>query len=74
MSEIETLAKGLTGEHLRILDALASDQKLGLATRNQDRLRRTLRTRGLIAYCGKPVRWQLSPLGIQVRDYLKGRS
>lgn len=68
---IEELARGLTEAHLDILDRLHRGMPLRPASRHQDRLRRTLRQRGLIAYCGKPVRWQISGDGLTLRAYLE---
>lgn len=47
----------------RILELLSAEQKIGPATRAEDDFRRHLRTRGLIAYCGKPLRWQITEAG-----------
>ncbi|KMS58786.1 hypothetical protein V473_07235 [Sphingobium cupriresistens LL01] len=69
--EIERAATGLDAQHLSVLDALAEGRRLGLASRNQDKIRRKLRERGLIAYCGNPKRWQISGDGLAVRATMK---
>lgn len=64
------MSEGIDHQHLAILSALAMGQKLPLASRHQDKLRRKLRALGLIAYCGKPVRWQISEAGLSVREHM----
>lgn len=54
MSETET----------KILRRLANGDRLPAATRVQDMSRQKLRKQGLIAYCGKPARWQISAKGL----------
>lgn len=67
---IQVKANGLNADHLAVLAALVYGFKLGLATRHQDKVRRKLRDRGLIAYCGKPVRWQITADGLAVHAYM----
>jgi hypothetical protein len=42
-----------------------------IADRADDRERQRLRRLGLIAYCGRPHRWQISSLGLAVRRHLE---
>lgn len=65
------VARKLTPAQVAILDALANGRKLGLADRPEDRARQGLRKAGLIAFCGKPLRWQISAAGLAVRKRLE---
>jgi hypothetical protein len=70
--EVERLSADLNGHHLLVLDILSkTNGRLELASREQDVIRRKLRERGLIAYCGKPKRWQISAKGLAVRAFMK---
>lgn len=64
------VARKLSADQVAILDALADGRKLGLADRAEDRARQGLRKLGLIAYCGKPNRWQISADGLALRAHL----
>lgn len=65
------VARRLTPAQVAILEALANERRLGLADRAEDRARQGLRKTGLIAYCGKPLRWQISASGLAVRAHLE---
>lgn len=68
---IAEIAKGLSKAHFRFLDAIYSGRKPGLADRDEDKVRQKCRRLGLVAWCGKPVRWQITGLGLAVRNYLE---
>lgn len=70
MTDLAKLAAGLTEAHLEVLNRLYENVPLRLASREQDKIRRTLRERGLIAHCGKPKRWQISGDGLTLRRHL----
>jgi hypothetical protein len=67
----EQIAAVMKMVHLDTLNRLASGQRLGPATRAHDHVRQRLRQLGLIAYCGKPKRWQISALGLEVLAILE---
>lgn len=71
MTDLSKLAASLSAHHIDILDRLAEGRPLKLASRDQDKLRRTLRQAAAIAHCGKPKRWQISGDGLQLRRYLQ---
>lgn len=72
MDDVAKIAAGLTKDHLRFLDDVAEGRRMRLADRAEDRVRQHCRRLGLVAWCGKPVRWQISGLGLAVRAHLLG--
>lgn len=68
---VADVAAKLTEAQRNILDRLATGLRLGLADREDDRARQSLRKQGLIAYCGKPLRWQLSSKGLALAQHLE---
>ena len=72
--EIEAVAQiatGLTKAHFSFLDDIYAGRKPRLADRAEDKVRQKCRRLGLVAWCGKPVRWQISALGLAVRAHLE---
>jgi len=70
-SDAREIAARLTKAHFRFLDDLYAVRPLRLADRVEDRVRQKCRRLGLVAWCGKPVRWQISGLGLAVRAELE---
>jgi hypothetical protein len=70
---VSAILPRLTEAQRDILDRLAEGRKLGVADRADDRARQGLRRKGLIAYCGTPMRWQISALGLSVRSALRSQ-
>jgi len=71
MTDPHEIAAKLTKAHFRFLDDVRNEQELRLADRSEDRIRQKCRRLGLVAWCGKPVRWQISGLGLAVRAILQ---
>lgn len=72
MNAAEIAAK-LTKAHYRFLDDVYAERRLKCADREEDRVRQKCRRLGLVAWCGKPVRWQIAPLGLAVRAILQAK-
>lgn len=68
MTNPTTIARSLSDKDGNTLMLIACNVRLGPATREQDRVRQKLRKLGLAAYCGPPMRWQITSLGIEVRQ------
>lgn len=67
-TEAERIAAGLTEAQRRFLEAVYRGRPPGIADRDEDKVRQRCRKLGLVAWCGKPARWQISDLGCAVRS------
>jgi hypothetical protein len=72
MGEVERIAQGLTTDQYNFLITVCDGRELPLASRRQDRARQALRRCGLVHVVKNPQRWEPLPLGLAVREYLKG--
>jgi len=68
----EEIAAGLSGRCLEFFLDVSNQVDLRLADRVEDRARQTVRRLGLVEHSGKPKRWRVTPLGLQVRALIEG--
>ncbi len=70
--DIETVARSLDQLSRDFLERVAVGDILPTATREQDRIRQSLRRRGLVEIAMKPRRWIATAKGLAVGEFLKG--
>lgn len=68
--DVEAIARGLSEAQREFLVRVCDGRRLGLADRQEDRVRQKMRRMGLVFVAKEPRRWEARPLGQQVREVL----
>lgn len=66
----EEIAAGLSEAETNFLSRVCDGMRLGIADREQDKVRQRVRRLGLVHIVKNPRRWVALPLGIAVRQAL----